>query len=120
MIDILVQQALVLRRCGLSESELEGALRSFNLERCDPPKSDDEVKRIAQWAAQRDVADPDAIGVPEVVRLSDIEPTEVRWLAEPYIPLGKVTLLEGDPGVGKTYVALDMIAAITRGQSLFE
>ena len=36
-----------------------------------------------------------------VVCLADVEPEEVEWLCEPYIPLGKVTLIEGDPGLGK-------------------
>ena len=32
----------------------------------------------------------------EVVRASEITPKEVRWLWYPYIPFGKVTLLQGD------------------------
>ena len=37
----------------------------------------------------------------EVVKASEITPKEVRWLWYPYIPFGKVTLLQGDPGDGK-------------------
>lgn len=53
-----------------------------------------------------------------VTKLSDIAPEEVRWLWHPYVPLGKLTLLEGDPGQGKTYLMLAAAAAITRGYSL--
>ena len=53
---------------------------------------------------------------PILVRLSDVEPTEVTWLWEPYIPIGKTTLFEGDPGLGKTFIALDIAAAVTKGQ----
>ena len=38
------------------------------------------------------------VSVPlEVVKASEIEPREVKWLWYPYIPFGKVTLLQGDP-----------------------
>ena len=38
----------------------------------------------------------------EIVKASEIEPKEVKWLWYPYIPFGKVTLLQGDPGDGKS------------------
>ena len=37
----------------------------------------------------------------EIIKASEIIPKEVRWLWYPYIPFGKVTLLQGDPGDGK-------------------
>jgi putative DNA primase/helicase len=46
---------------------------------------------------------------------SEIEPEQVRWLWRGYIPRGKLTILEGRPGLGKTSVALDIIARVTRG-----
>ena len=42
----------------------------------------------------------------EVVKASEIEPKEVKWLWYPYIPFGKVTLLQGDPGDGKSKLML--------------
>ena len=38
----------------------------------------------------------------EIIKASEIIPKEVRWLWYPYIPFGKVTLLQGDPGDGKS------------------
>lgn len=55
---------------------------------------------------------------PQVVRLSDVEPEIVQWLWEPYIAKRKVTLMEGDPGMGKTTLALTLAAAVTRGWPL--
>lgn len=55
---------------------------------------------------------------PMLTRMSDVEPQEVKWLWHPYIPLGKLTLLEGDPGLGKTFISLTLAAAITRGWPL--
>ena len=40
----------------------------------------------------------------EVIKASEIEPKEVKWLWYPYIPFGKVTLLQGDPGRWKKQV----------------
>lgn len=51
-------------------------------------------------------------------RLSDIEPEEVRWLWYPYVPAGKLTLLEGDPGMGKSFITCSMAADISRGRQL--
>ena len=50
-----------------------------------------------------------------LVSMASVEPEEVRWLWEPYIPLGKLTLLEGDPGLGKTWLLLALAAAVSRG-----
>lgn len=49
------------------------------------------------------------------VPLSSIEDEEVSWLWEPYIPYKKLTLVEGDPEGGKTYLLLAISAAVTRG-----
>ena len=38
----------------------------------------------------------------EIVRLSEIQSKEVEWLWYPYIPSGKLTIIQGDPGCGKT------------------
>lgn len=55
---------------------------------------------------------------PHIVRLGDVEPEAVQWLWEPYIPLRKLTLLEGDPGVGKTWLALQIAASLSQGYAL--
>jgi len=48
----------------------------------------------------------------------DIEVTSVKWLWYPYIPLGKITILQGNSGVGKTMLALNVAAALSRGDML--
>lgn len=57
---------------------------------------------------ERKPARPQKQRQPDVVTLSEVEPEEVQWLWEPYIPLGKLTLLDGDPGLGKTFLALQL------------
>jgi hypothetical protein len=50
--------------------------------------------------------------------LADIAPQAVSFLWEPYLPLGKLTLLEGDPGQGKSWLAAAIAAAGSRGRGL--
>ena len=47
--------------------------------------------------------------------MNDIESEEVDWLWYPWLPLGKITILEGNPGEGKTTLALQLAAIISRG-----
>lgn len=59
------------------------------------------------------------VNVPlEVVKASEIEPKEVKWLWYPYIPFGKVTLLQGDPGDGKSKLMLSIAALLSKGEAL--
>jgi RecA-family ATPase len=53
-----------------------------------------------------------------VLRYADVSSTPVRWLWFPYIPQGKITLLQGDPGDGKSTMMLNLIAALSSGTSL--
>ncbi|MCD7750460.1 MAG: AAA family ATPase [Lachnospiraceae bacterium] len=46
---------------------------------------------------------------------SDVCTTQVQWLWYPFIALGKLTLLQGDPGDGKSTMMLNLIAAISNG-----
>lgn len=48
-------------------------------------------------------------------KMSDVEAEEIEWLWHPYIPKRKLTMLEGDPGIGKSYITLSLAADISRG-----
>ena len=50
-----------------------------------------------------------------LTRLGTVAPKQLRWLWPGRVPMGKVTLLVGDPGRGKSLLALDMAARVTRG-----
>jgi hypothetical protein len=51
----------------------------------------------------------------EVLKISTVARERVRWLWYGRIPRGKLTVLEGDPGLGKSTLALDVAARLTRG-----
>jgi len=55
-----------------------------------------------------------------LIPMSDIQTEQVKWLWYPYIPLGKITIVQGDPGEGKTTFVLAVIAALTTGEALPE
>jgi len=50
----------------------------------------------------------------ELLDLSKKQP--IHWLWQDKIPLGKLTLIEGTPAVGKLFVALDIAARVTTGE----
>ena len=50
-----------------------------------------------------------------VTRLSDVEPEAVRWLWPGRIALGKVTIVSGDPGLGKSFLTLDLARRVSLG-----
>ena len=52
------------------------------------------------------------------VKASDVEPEQVEWLWKGRIARGKITILEGDPGTGKTTLALSLAACISNGDPL--
>jgi len=52
-----------------------------------------------------------------LINLEEIEIEEPIWLWKPYIPLGKLTILQGDPGAGKTFLAAQIAAITSRGDA---
>ena len=54
----------------------------------------------------------------KIIRMSDVELTPVEWLWKPYLPFGKLSVLQGNPGEGKTYFAMRLAAACTNGKLL--
>lgn len=53
-----------------------------------------------------------------VRKMTEIKETVVEWLWYPFIPFGKVTLIQGDPGQGKTWLAMHLAAACTNRREL--
>lgn len=56
----------------------------------------------------------------KLISMDEIQTEEVKWLWYPYIPLGKLTIVQGDPGEGKTTFVLAVIAALTTREPLPE
>lgn len=54
----------------------------------------------------------------KLIHMEDVVSKAVEWLWYPYIPYGKITIIEGDPGEGKTTLVLKLAAALSRGLPL--
>lgn len=56
----------------------------------------------------------------KLINMHEVQAEEINWLWYPYIPYGKITVIQGDPGDGKTTVVLAVAAAMTSGLLLPE
>ncbi len=54
----------------------------------------------------------------KIITMRDIVSEDVEWLWKPYLPLGKISIVQGDPGGGKTTMMLAVAAAVTTGGAL--
>jgi putative DNA primase/helicase len=77
------------------------------------PKSGPQVIYDAEAATPTKLATPSAI----IRSFSEIKPEALKWLWPGRIPLGKLTLLIGDPGLGKSLVTIDIAARVSRGSN---
>ena len=78
---------------------------------------DAEVAQIIQNSGQWGLAEA-LDELDGVVLMADVDPVEVEWVWHPYIPRGKLTLLEGDPGQGKSWITLAISSALSLGHGL--
>lgn len=54
----------------------------------------------------------------QMIKMSEIQSQEVVWLWYPFIPYGKLTIIQGDPGDGKTTFVLNIAAKLSKGEGL--
>jgi hypothetical protein len=73
------------------------------------PPAEDAPMRVVRSAAEAVRRD--------VVRLEDLSCRKIEWLWKPWLPLGKLCLIDGDPGQGKSYMTLDLAARLSRGDA---
>lgn len=120
----LTSYAGTMRRRGMGREAIAAALHAENTARCSPPLPEDEVERIAASVARYTPSEAGSdrqqetktVSIGAVLcRVCDIPAQKLRWLWPGRIPLGKLTLFAGDPGLGKSLVTLDMAARVTCG-----
>ena len=54
----------------------------------------------------------------KLINMEQVEIEKIDWLLYPFIPFGKVTIVQGDPGEGKTTMVLQIIAKMTKGEAV--
>ena len=75
-----------------------------------PARPHDEPCRVPPAPASR----PPAVSLSACVRFADLANRPVAWLWPAWVPLGKLTLLDGDPGLGKSTLLLDLAARVSQ------
>jgi RecA-family ATPase len=53
------------------------------------------------------------------LRLSEMTVSAVWWLVPYWLPRGKMVILDGNPGMGKSLITLDLCARVTTGRAVF-
>jgi hypothetical protein len=112
----LVSLAGSLRYHGLEAELIEEVLLKFNEAKCEPPKPPKEVRRLARDIAER--YSPAADDTAVTLSLDDIAERTVEWIWPGRIPRGKITILDGDPELGKSALTFDVIARLSKGERL--
>jgi hypothetical protein len=133
--DGLTSLAGAMRSFGMTEAEILAAISVANETRCEIPLPSSEIKQIARsvsrYEPDADVAASSAIGSEAVETLLADEPTRdyfltratsflgqpspVPWIVKGWLPAYATTMMYGESGVGKTFVALDMACCIASG-----
>jgi len=109
-----------MRHRGSSPDAILAAIKVENM-RCEEPLSEDELWKIAQSIGKYSPGLPASTDTPSemsrpILRCAaEIEPQTVEWLWKPYIPLGKLTVIVGNPGVGKSFIAMTLAAIVSSG-----
>jgi len=109
---ILTRMVRIMREQGASDQSIRQAL----------PGLDQFVKFATREGAvspshkpDEEAPAPPADEEPLGLLLSQVETQPVHWLWHKHLPLGKITLLDGDPGMGKSLLALDLAARVSSG-----
>lgn len=55
-----------------------------------------------------------------LIKMSEIQSQKIKWLWYPFIPYGKLTIIQGDPGDGKTTLVLNLAAKLSKGEGIDE
>ena len=93
---------------GYSAIRLKPSKKDWNEILCD--KNADRKKAIIETVTMKV---PEKEELVPMLCYEDIEQTSVEWLWFPYLPFGKLTIIQGNPGEGKTYFAMMLTAACT-------
>lgn len=85
-----------------------------------PPHTEEKITRMVSDMCGRYTAgasDGSPIMKPDLVRLADVEARPVDWLWRLWMAFGMLAMMSGDPGAGKTYLALAVAAGFTVGRT---
>jgi AAA domain-containing protein/DNA primase RepB-like protein len=82
------------------------------------PWTEQEILRAFERAHAGEKAAVDAPARIRIVSFADIKAERLEWFWEGYVPKGMATILQGDGGLGKSTLSLDLVARFTTGRSM--
>ena len=98
---------------GVPQAAVLETLKTLNRTMSEKPLPDREVRQIARSVSRYPVKAP-----PKIIPFSEIPEERVEFLWYPYICLGTLGLLDGDPGDGKSQLCVWLCARLSRGEKL--
>jgi hypothetical protein len=108
----------------INKDHLKSMIREINQTDCKPPLTDQELEKevfpaidnLMPYEKKENNLEPTTINI---VTLDDVEPKSIEWLIPQWIPKGKICLLGGDGGLGKTIVWCHIIACLSADKPCF-
>lgn len=93
-----------------NEKHVNGRLPSDPFADVDPYPTSGPPSGVKELGAAPSIA--------RITRLADVQAQPIRWLWPGWIPLGKLAIVDGDPGLGKSLATLDVAARVSRGRAM--
>jgi hypothetical protein len=115
-LDILFDERILGRLATLRRGHLRGTFLPYARQLPGFVERDFlQALRAVQQAQQAALA---TTGAPRMVCMADVQRMSIIWLWWPYIAIGKVSMLDGDPGLGKSLLMNQLAASLSRGNPL--
>jgi hypothetical protein len=115
-LDILYDERLLPRLARLRRGHLRGTFLPYARQLAGFVEGD--FLRDLRQAQREQQAHRAATGTPVVVSMDTVTRTPVIWLWWPYIALGKLSMVDGDPGIGKSLLMTQIAASLSRSYPL--
>lgn len=111
--NILFSVACSLRRSNMAENVVCRTARFLNKKYGNPPVSKKQLAKIID--SSRNYFND---GGELFETMANVEVKTIDWLWYPYLPSGCITIIDGDPGVGKSFVTMSLASIISSGMKL--
>lgn len=118
--DMLWRLECELKEQGLDDEQILEAVKKSEWNKYKGRRDEDTRLRIElkKIRAKHEAEAEEQIEYEDAICMEDVEPEEINWLWPPYFPQGKLVILEGDPGEGKSWFTLFLCSLISNGDDL--
>lgn len=105
-------------RKGYEGEDLWNWVCGYNLRHCEPPLPIEDIRRIVKsiWKQEQE-NHPKGQRI-EFTRMDEVTSEPVSWLWKPWLPKGEISLIQGDEGLGKSTITLDIAARLSVGRPM--